>query len=98
MGKNCQLQFLAADATDPPFIGAVFDAVVCRNLLWTLPDPALALQRWQQVLKPGGKLVVSDGIWRAKGIKERIRQYFRLMVSVMQKGLTNSTSMQFFLT
>ncbi len=97
-GKNLDLQFLAADGTDPPFVPSSFDAIVCRNLLWTLPDPALAMRRWHQLLKPGGKLVISDGIWRSSGLKGTIKQYSRMLSSVIKKGFTNSTPLRFALT
>ncbi len=97
VGKNLNLQFLAADGTDPPFAPSSFDAIVCRNLLWTLPDPALAIRRWHQILKLGGKLVISDGIWRSSGLTAKIKQYTRLLSSIMKKGVTNSTPLRFAL-
>ncbi|RED63264.1 class I SAM-dependent methyltransferase [Cohnella lupini] len=38
-----------------------YDAVVCRDVVWTLPDPAGAYAEWHRILKPGGRLVVFDG-------------------------------------
>ncbi|MCF6188205.1 MAG: class I SAM-dependent methyltransferase [Desulfobulbaceae bacterium] len=93
--KKINLQFLAADAVDPPFRPESFDAVVCRNLLWTIPDPGLALRRWHKILKSGGKLVVSDGIWRSSGFKGVLNQYVRLIFSVMKKGFSSSTPLRF---
>lgn len=78
------INFVAADADDPPFAPAGFDAIVCRNLLWTLPDPARALQRWHKLIKPGGRVIVSDGIWRRAGL-----QFF------LARCGRNSTSLRF---
>jgi SAM-dependent methyltransferase len=51
------------DAVDPGFPLASFDAVTSRHLLWTLREPALAMTRWRQLLRPGGRLVAVDGFW-----------------------------------
>ena len=42
------------------FAGESFDAVVTRNLTWTLPDVMEAYREWQRVLKPGGLLLNFD--------------------------------------
>jgi SAM-dependent methyltransferase len=60
-------RFLAADAANPPTADARFDVVVCRHLLWTLPDPPAALRGWVARLRPGGRLVVIEGRWREAG-------------------------------
>lgn len=39
------------------------DVVTLRNVLWTLPDPMAALRKAHLVLRPGGLLLVSDGLW-----------------------------------
>jgi ubiquinone/menaquinone biosynthesis C-methylase UbiE len=54
---------LHGDAADPPVDGARFDAVLCRHLLWTLPDPGAALRGWAGLLRPGGQLVLVEGRW-----------------------------------
>lgn len=42
-----------------------FDIATIRNVLWTLEHPEQALHLAHRLLKPGGKLLVSDGIWRS---------------------------------
>lgn len=54
-------RFFMADAEHTREPSARYDAVVCRHLVWTLTDPAAALQDWFRVLKPGGHLLVFDG-------------------------------------
>ncbi len=61
------LEFVQGDAERLPFESGSFDAVVNRYVLWTLPDPMKALAEWRRVLKPGGRLVVVDGIWYRRG-------------------------------
>lgn len=50
-----------ADAADPPFPPASFDAILASLLLYLLPDPAAALARWHDLLAPGGILAFSWG-------------------------------------
>ena len=38
----------------------MFDAVITRNLTWTLPHPIEAYQEWYRVLKKGGVLLNFD--------------------------------------
>lgn len=40
------------------------DAIVSRDVVWTLYDPAAAYRRWIQVLRPGGVVLVYDGDYR----------------------------------
>jgi SAM-dependent methyltransferase len=43
------------------------DVVLCRHVLWALPDPAAALERWAALLAPGGRLVLVEGRWHTGG-------------------------------
>lgn len=52
--------FLVMDAEDPRFLPWSFDAIVTRNLTWTLPHLETAYQRWHTLLKPGGVLINFD--------------------------------------
>jgi SAM-dependent methyltransferase len=51
------------DAFEPPLDAAAYDVVVCRHVLWAMPDPAVALVRWVALLRPGGRLVLVEGSW-----------------------------------
>jgi len=50
---------LVADAADPPFEPARFDAVLLLNVLDASPNPRLVLAQADTLLRPGGTLVVS---------------------------------------
>jgi SAM-dependent methyltransferase len=55
--------FERADAADPPYSRACLDAVVVRHVLWALPDPGVAVERWAALLRPGGVLLLIEGCW-----------------------------------
>lgn len=57
------VRFHRADAYDPPLPHAAYDVVLCRHVLWAMPDPAVALQRWIRLLRPDGRLVLIEGHW-----------------------------------
>ncbi|MGW0815288.1 class I SAM-dependent methyltransferase [Streptomyces viridiviolaceus] len=55
--------FLTGDAAAPPVGQQRFDAVLVRHVLWTLPDPGRALRHWRELLRPGGRLILVEGVW-----------------------------------
>lgn len=55
--------FTVADAAAPPLPSATFDAVLCRHVLWAMPDPSAALARWSELLVPDGVLILVEGLW-----------------------------------
>ena len=59
-------EFYVMDAEHPGFPDGYFDAVISRNLTWTLPHPAEAYKEWYRVLKTGGILLNYDAEY-AKG-------------------------------
>ena len=61
------VRLLAGDAADPPVGDEVFDVLLARHLLWTLPDPHAVLARWVRLVRPGGRLVLVEGRWWAAG-------------------------------
>lgn len=72
--KSIQVQFSIEDAEKLPYADNSFDVVVNRHLLWTLPDPDKALGEWFRVLKPGGTVVIIDGLWFSGSIPEKFRK------------------------
>ncbi|MFF7935853.1 methyltransferase domain-containing protein [Streptomyces sp. NPDC007940] len=60
--------FLIGDAAVPPVGEQRFDVVLVRHVLWALPDPGRVLRRWWGLLRPGGRLVLVEGVWGAFGI------------------------------
>ena len=60
LAAGCSVEFRKENAQSLSFAGESFDAVVTRNLTWTLPDVMEAYREWQRVLKPGGLLLNFD--------------------------------------
>lgn len=59
--------FVVGDAAAPPSEDRSFDVVLCRHVLWALPDPDDALRRWTRLLAPGGRLLLVEGRWSSGG-------------------------------
>ena len=57
---GCAVTFQCMDACCLDFESASFDALISRNLTWTLPDAAAAYHEWNRVLRPGGVLLNFD--------------------------------------
>jgi 2-polyprenyl-3-methyl-5-hydroxy-6-metoxy-1,4-benzoquinol methylase len=58
-----QIEFHVMDAATPQFAPRSFDVIVCRHLLWSLPEPSHVLQRCVGLLKPRGRLILIEGYW-----------------------------------
>jgi ubiquinone/menaquinone biosynthesis C-methylase UbiE len=54
------VHFQQGDAEHLPFMGAQFDAVVCECAFCTFPDKPAAAAEFARVLRPGGKVGLSD--------------------------------------
>ena len=39
------VRFVVADAAAPPLAAGAYDVVLCRHVLWAMPDPAAALRQ-----------------------------------------------------
>ena len=59
--------FLQGDAAHPPLALASSDVVLCRHLLWAVPNPSAALRKWTNLLRPGGRLLLIEGRWSTGG-------------------------------
>jgi SAM-dependent methyltransferase len=58
-----RIHLVRGDAADPPFGPASADVVLCRHVLWALPDRDAVLAGWTRLLRPGGRLVLVEGRW-----------------------------------
>ena len=58
-----EASFSQGDVADPPLEPGGFDVVLPRHVLWAMPDPSAALERWISLLTPDGRLVLVEGYW-----------------------------------
>lgn len=55
--------FQRGDAEALPVFDDAFRLATARHLVWTLPNPTKALQEWQRVVEPGGRILMIEGHW-----------------------------------
>lgn len=58
-----QITFQIMDAAYPQFAPQRFDVIVCRHVLWALPQPDQVVERWINLLAAGGRLILIEGFW-----------------------------------
>ena len=56
-----EASFDVGDAGDPRI--APVDVVLTRHVAWAVPDLDAAVGRWVSCLRPGGRLVLVEGLW-----------------------------------
>ena len=59
--------FQLGNAADPELRNRYFSIVICRHVLWALPNMATVLRRWSDLLMPEGRLVLIEGFWTTGG-------------------------------
>jgi len=94
--ERLQIDFTTGDAESLDFADQTFDVIVSRNLLWTLPRPHRALMEWHRVLKPGGRLMLSDGFWKNTTWRRVPRLVFNMLKDMGRNG--SRVSLRFFCT
>ncbi|HEY6738046.1 MAG TPA: class I SAM-dependent methyltransferase [Actinopolymorphaceae bacterium] len=62
-----EIDVVLGDAAEPSLPAGGFDVVLSRHVLWAMPDPAAALDRWIALLAPRGQLVLVEGFWHTGG-------------------------------
>ena len=80
--QGVSVRFLLMDAQNTDFPDASFDALVTRNLTWTLPDPEAAYREWFRLLRPGGVLLNFDADYA-----ENVRNHNQGASKVTDKGV-----------
>ena len=75
-----QIEFDVMDAAHPQLSPRTYDVIVCRHLLWVLPDPEKVLQRWFNLLKLKGRLILIEGYW-GTGAGLRAQEIIKMLPS-----------------
>jgi SAM-dependent methyltransferase len=80
------IPFAVGDAARPDLKAGEFDVVLARHVVWALPDPGAALNRWVGLLAPLGRLVLVEGDWSTgAGISAtRLTDLIRPMVKTVR--------------
>jgi ubiquinone/menaquinone biosynthesis C-methylase UbiE len=60
---NLDVTFEAIAMQGAAIADAAADIVTLRNVLWTMERPMEALHLAHRILRPGGLIVISDGLW-----------------------------------
>lgn len=77
--RGLDINFIKGDACDLQiFEDECFDAVISRNVVWTLPNLAQAFKEWQRIVKPGGRVIAICGKYNATGI-HGLRRIWRFL-------------------
>lgn len=61
--RELDVSFIQATMDEADLPDASADIVTMRNVLWTLENPSGALELARRILRPGGTLLLSDGLW-----------------------------------
>jgi arsenite methyltransferase len=59
-GLGGRVGFVVADGEQPPLASGCFDAAICECALCTFPDKATGVAAMARVLRPGGRVGISD--------------------------------------
>lgn len=62
-GQHPSSKWHVMNATALQFTNEKFDVIVCRHLLWALPNPIQVLQHWAGFLNSTGRLLLIEGFW-----------------------------------
>jgi arsenite methyltransferase len=71
-GLADQVRFQHSDAEQMPFPDGSFDAVLCECAFCTFPDKSAAAREFARVLRPGGKVGLSD-LTRSQELTDKLR-------------------------
>ena len=66
--------FLQEDCENLSFAAGSFDAIISRNVTWTLLEAERTYAKWLELLSPGGKILIFDANWNYGYHNEKYRK------------------------
>lgn len=76
VAHNLSIRFIQATMDEADLTEGSADIVTMRNVLWTLEHPEAALALARHLLRPGGIVLISDGLWRKPGHEDKAVEIF----------------------
>lgn len=61
------ISFEVMGAAQPEFPKHTFNGIVCRHVLWMLPEPSIVLRKWTDLLQLGARVLLVEGFWHTGG-------------------------------
>lgn len=92
--QGLSVDFIAETLQDAAIAPGSADIVTLRNVLWTLAEPLAALRKAHRILRPGGRIVISDGLW---SVAAQYRSTYPADLAArlpLHDGLTEDTARQ----
>ena len=84
-----QARFVDGNAYDLPFPDGSLDAVTCERVFQHLDDPDRATTEIARVLRPGGRVVITDHDWGTAIIHPGEPDIVRVITESMRGGIAN---------
>mgnify|MGYP002627254309 CR=1 FL=1 len=91
---NLSAEFKSMNAQALDFDDETFDAIVTRNLTWTLPDVKAAYREWFRVLKIGGVLMNFDSDFGGKNFADDVYTEVKITDEMLVECTAIKNSMQ----
>jgi SAM-dependent methyltransferase len=82
-------RFVDGNAYDLPFADGSLDAVTCERVFQHLTDPDRVAKEIARVLRPGGRVVITDIDWATAVIHPGDLDIVRAVTEAMRGGVTN---------
>lgn len=60
---NLDIEFIVMGAERPNLPQQSYNGIVCRHVLWILPDLKDVLERWTELLQTGSRILIVEGFW-----------------------------------